>query len=123
MSKPSDLETLAGRFLELWQDQLAAMAMDPDNVEAMTRLYRLFTDTAFSAVLGAGDATEQRKDGKGTPARPTSRSEAAPASSGGADVRLDELAKRLAVIEKRLDKLEPKPRPKRRSTSKKSRRR
>ncbi|MCE2510379.1 MAG: hypothetical protein J4G10_05315 [Alphaproteobacteria bacterium] len=123
MSKPSDLETLASRFLELWQDQLAAMALDPDNVEAMTRFYRLFTDTAFTAVAGAGDATQQHKDGKNAPARPASRSKAASASSDGTHVRLDELARRLAALEKRLDAMESKPRPRRRSPSKKSRQR
>jgi hypothetical protein len=33
MSKPPDLEALARRYVELWQDQIAATAADPELTE------------------------------------------------------------------------------------------
>jgi len=126
MSKPTepkspDLEALAARFLELWQDQLAAMALDPGNVEGWTRLTRLFADGTFPAVLGADHSNAPPKNGKDPDAGPASRPTAPAASLVGIDLRLDEFAKRLADIEKRLGALETKPGPRRRSPSKKSR--
>ncbi|GGF08021.1 hypothetical protein GCM10011611_11830 [Aliidongia dinghuensis] len=42
MSKPPDLEALARRYVELWQDQVAATAVDPELTDGLTRLMQLF---------------------------------------------------------------------------------
>ncbi|MEW5704195.1 MAG: hypothetical protein AB1781_06360 [Pseudomonadota bacterium] len=122
MSESPDLEVLAARFLELWQDQLAAMAQDSANVEIITRLYRHFAEITLPTVLGAAYSNEfqnNRKDGAaGSAARP----ETVAASSGGADARLAKLARRLAAVEKRLAALESGPSTRRRSPAKKTRR-
>ena len=96
-----DLEALAKRFLDLWQDQVAASVADPAMAEWLAR---------FLAAPGV------------TPTQGASRNEpgafadiftamaagAAPAaaSSGAGDDRLDELLGRLAECEKRLAALE-----------------
>ncbi len=110
-----DLEALGARFLELWQDQLAAMTLDPGNVEGFSRFYHLFSEAALPAASGADHsnaAAAPRKDEKDA-AGPAPRPTAAGPSSGGTDVRADELEKRLADLEKRLGALEKKPRPRR----------
>jgi len=109
-----DLEVLAARFLELWQDQLAAMALDPGNVEGFSRFYHLFADAALPAVSGADHSNAApRKEEKDTAADPAPRPTAPGSSSGGSDVRADEFEKRLADLEKRLGALEEKSRPRR----------
>lgn len=46
MPDAPDLEVLARRYLDLWQDQMAAMAGDPAVVEAMSRTFALMTQGA-----------------------------------------------------------------------------
>src|SRR5690242_10668845 len=38
MAEPPDLASLAKRYLDLWQEQLTAMAADPDLAESLARL-------------------------------------------------------------------------------------
>ncbi len=38
MAEPPDLASLAKRYVDLWQDQLIAMAADPDLAKAFARL-------------------------------------------------------------------------------------
>ena len=38
MAEPPDLATLAKRYLDLWQEQLIAMAADPDLADSLARL-------------------------------------------------------------------------------------
>src|SRR5579883_75831 len=84
MAEPPDLASLAKRYLDLWQEQLIAMAADPDLAESLSRLLAgLVPPSAWPARPGGDDAA---------PARPT----AAAAASGERGDRLDELARRLA---------------------------
>ncbi|MEA1651602.1 hypothetical protein UAJ10_21630 [Nitrospirillum sp. BR 11164] len=54
--EPPSLESLARRYLDLWQDQWAAVAADPDMTGAFARLVRtLGQATAWTA--GGGQAT------------------------------------------------------------------
>ena len=102
-----DLEALAKRFLDLWQDQVAASVADPALAEWLARF--------LAAASGPGAAMGTPKDG-------VSRNEsaafadifaamatgAAPAaaSSGAGDDHLDEFSRRLAECERRLSALE-----------------
>ncbi|MGH6620817.1 MAG: hypothetical protein ACREF6_14835, partial [Alphaproteobacteria bacterium] len=38
MAEPPDLQDLAKRYLDLWQDQLRAMAADPDTMASVARM-------------------------------------------------------------------------------------
>ncbi|MEE9140256.1 MAG: hypothetical protein V3U18_05710 [Alphaproteobacteria bacterium] len=124
MSEPPDLETLSRRFLDLWQDQMTAMANDPALAEVMTRLVGMappgmaasippaIGGASGGAKEGADPTSEAQREGD-TPAvsgrrksKPPSRAAAASASSGGGGIDLDELARRLADVESRLDRLE-----------------
>jgi len=48
-----DLETLARRYLDLWQDQWAAWAADPEMAENLSRLFQL-TGQAFASMMPFG---------------------------------------------------------------------
>jgi hypothetical protein len=115
MPETPDPEALARKFLDLWQDQLTAVAGDPQLAEAMTRWIGM-TAPGMAAFLplmqqaglktapareGARDAEGRASDGK-TPAG-AAASAAAPGGRGG-DV--DEFARRFADVEKRLARLE-----------------
>ena len=112
MPKQPDLERLANAYLDLWQDQMTAMAADPILTETMSRLFAL---TAVGAGPASSQEAEQSRDahrknseqpGNGAePATEAGAEAAAPApDDGGHD--LGELARRIAAIEKRLAALE-----------------
>ena len=54
MTDAPDLEQLARRYLDLWQDQMAALVNDPTTAEAMGRTYTLMTRgvAAFADAVG-----------------------------------------------------------------------
>src|ERR1700688_5000303 len=41
MPRPPDLEALARRYVELWQDQIAATAVDPELTDGLARMMHL----------------------------------------------------------------------------------
>ncbi|HET8728281.1 MAG TPA: hypothetical protein VFO41_12275 [Alphaproteobacteria bacterium] len=104
MAEPPDLDALARRYVELWQDQWTALATDPQAAESMTRLMTLFAQSAapMASFLGAFAPAAY---GPGHDTEPSGAASARPASDGG-DGRLDEFARRLAAIEERLARLE-----------------
>src|ERR1700761_8385030 len=51
MSKPPDLEALARRYVELWQDQIAATAVDPELTDGLARMMQL-VGGGFAAQAG-----------------------------------------------------------------------
>ena len=64
MTKPPDLEALARRYVELWQDQIAAAASDPELTEALVRMMQLMggglaASTALWQNLWAGATSRQ----------------------------------------------------------------
>jgi hypothetical protein len=125
MSDNPDIDELAERYLDLWQDQLSALAGDPEFAEMMTRLMGSSAAAmpgtaawaAWPAALAGlvpGAAGERAGDGKdeeqaagtagaGTGPSGTKAAAAAP-GAGGAD--LVELARRLAALEERVATLE-----------------
>ncbi|MEL0018540.1 MAG: hypothetical protein VW709_01595 [Rickettsiales bacterium] len=118
MGEPPDINDIAKRYLDLWQDQMSGMAADPEWIAAMSRLClsagaagdpaRLaenFTaglealKASFDGTTGgaAGDAKRQQTEVGSAPA-------AGASDDGGDDIR--ELRHRLAALEERLARLE-----------------
>jgi hypothetical protein len=115
MAEPPDLAALARRYVDLWQDQLTAMAADPALAESTARL--------LAALVPAGWPPQPRSQDDDAGISSAPRSATAGAASGQRDRRLDEFAGRLAAIEKRLAALEAGIRPRRRSAQPRARQR
>lgn len=96
MAEPSDLESLARRFLDLWQEQLSAMAVDPEFSASAERILTTFSSGTMEGSAGDETATS------GSAARATAAGDA----SGAGDHDLRRLEHRLAALEKRLEALE-----------------
>jgi hypothetical protein len=109
MADEKDLETLAKRYLDVWESQLAGMAADSELAAQLGRLFAA-TNSALLAGLkaplaaaGAFDAAQQ----SGSTAAAGSAGSAPPAAAPGhGRVDLGELADRLAALERRLAGLE-----------------
>ncbi len=91
MAETPTLDTLARLFLDLWQDQVSALAADPQTAEHWHRLVQI----ALGLPLAPGDDTA------GAPGAPSS---AAAPGLGGNDPH--ELARRVAELEGRVGALE-----------------
>ena len=122
----AELEDLARRFQDLWRDQMAAMAADQDMAGMMSQWMAAFggaarptpapgafnpaDPAAWMAAFGAGMPGAATKDAHDdtTKSPPTEPSGAAPAAaaSGAGDVAGDQLERRLAGLEQRLERLE-----------------
>jgi len=126
------LEDLARRFQDLWQDQLAATASDPEFMEMMGKWMGAFAaagmhppaapppapgiagpmdPTAWMAAVrqamaAAGAAGEGRADDGAGGRAPAAGAKAAAAASRTGDVGADEFERRLADIERRVGRLE-----------------
>jgi hypothetical protein len=135
---PADPAALAERFLDLWQDQLAAVATDPDLAEQVARLWSqwLVGPTAWRPAPAAAparpcaarparsrepprhhDTTGQAGDAEAPRATPA----AAASGDRGADV--GDLLARIGTLEKRLAALERTPRRSRGGAERRTRRR
>jgi hypothetical protein len=95
MSQPPDIEALARRYLDLWQDQASALAGDAELAGQLGRWLTLMQSGMAHAFQAAAAATASAP-GTATPA----------AASGGGQPRLDEFARRLALLEERIARLE-----------------
>ena len=112
MTEPPEIEELAKRYLDLWQDHVSGLSNDPEWMAAMTRLFSSFSTMqtadaaakpdfdAFNAWLGGTFGDSQSEAAATGPAASTD----SPAD-GGHDIH--ELERRVAALEKRLAKLEP----------------
>lgn len=107
MPEPPDLDELAQRYLDLWQDQLAELAGDDGVAEVMARTIELMTSGAwaFSTLAGAKRSEGGGADDTDTGGR-TAVATAAGAAHGHTDGGVAELARRLAVLEGRIAALE-----------------
>ena len=144
----ADLEELAKRFQDLWQEQMAATAGDPEFVEMMGKWMGTFAaagthppsapsggmpgpmDPAAwmaamqQALAGAGAAGKGRSDDANAGAGRPKAGAAAPAGASGAgDVAIGELERRLADLEQRVGRLEAGPGGKGKGAPARSRRR
>jgi hypothetical protein len=94
MAESPDLASLAKRYLDLWQEQLTAMAADPDLAESLARLFAGLMPPGWAPPLGGGDDSFPA----GTAA--------APHSSRQRSDAVDEFARRLSALEARLAAVE-----------------
>lgn len=125
-----DLDQLARRYLDLWEDQLRRLASDPEVARAMARTVELMNAgaTAFAGMVEAGMKASADAGAAGGPgefgderssagaergdaaAAGAAESGAGTAAAGaaprGADVGVDDLARRVADLERRLAELE-----------------
>lgn len=132
--EPPELEALARRWLDLWQDHWAATAADPHASAEMARLFRMMAGplAPFAAAWGTpwGGAPGPMTPGTGAPAPDPSSAMAlwmramtgaaggdpaaaeapgttpAAAAPGDGTGRLAELADRLAAVEHRIGQLD-----------------
>jgi hypothetical protein len=134
----ADPAALAERFLDLWQDQLAAVATDPDLAELVARLWSqwLVGPTAWRGPAAEAAATGARGPRAGR-ARGAARRHEAPVEPGGETPRaapaaaapgdrgadVGDLLARLGTLEKRLAALERTPRTRRGGAERRARRR
>lgn len=96
MAETPDTAALARRWLDLWEDELAAFATDHGLAGPLAGLL-----AAFARFVPAGRADS----GDGGPATPPRPAAASPASGDGAG-GLDQFAHRLDALELRLARLE-----------------
>jgi hypothetical protein len=128
MSDKADLDELARRYLDLWQDQMSALAADKDFTEALQKLMTNMglaatagpdawsawpammaglNPAAFAEKSGHGQSGDRAggRDGGSPGGSPAGAPSPAHASDGGL-ARLDEFARRLAALEERIATLE-----------------
>jgi hypothetical protein len=116
MAESPDLAALARRYIDLWQDQLTAMAADPALAESTARLLQALVPVGWPPQQRPQDDDASIFSAATGFAKPGSKTgpKAAGAASGQRDGRVDELTRRLAALEKRLAALETGVRPARR---------
>jgi hypothetical protein len=109
MAEPPDLAQLAKRYLDLWETQLAAFGTDPALLDQVARTVAAMGATLVAASAAAGQSEEpghgpsrNRKQN----AAAAARTPAAAAASSDGDARLDQLARQLADMERRLAAIE-----------------
>jgi hypothetical protein len=105
MADAPDLDALAKRYVDLWQEQFSAMASDPKLAEAMAQWLGLMGlgRAAPGAARGQHDGNGQARPAAGR-AAPGPDTPAAAPDPGGA--RAAQLADRLAALEQRVAALE-----------------
>src|SRR5471032_1798115 len=91
-------DTLARRYLDLWQSQLSGLASDQALTEQIARLFAAANAQVASAIQAA--------QGTQHAAKPENRSSPAAAPSGDGADDVGELRKRVAALEARLAELE-----------------
>jgi hypothetical protein len=96
MPEPPDLANLAKRYVDLWQDQLSAMAADPELAESMARLFAALVPPAWARWPGAARNEAAAPAGAAATGTP----------SHDGDGGVAEFARRLAAVEERLAALE-----------------
>jgi hypothetical protein len=94
-SEPPDYAALAKRFLDLWQEQMTALAGDPELAAGMSRFLAVLPQ-GFPFWTGSQNGARPRKN----------RAASAAASSDGGGQPLDRIAARLDAIEERLARME-----------------
>ena len=106
MPKTPDMEDLAQRYMDLWQEHLNTLASDQDTTKVMAQTMAMMSSSAqaFAHVASASAWPIRESENDCTPDRPPST---APSDSdAGPDVA--ELHRRLAALEERVAELESK---------------
>ena len=100
MTDSPDLQRLAARYLDLWQEQVARLATDPALPDLMAKSYGMIKQRWDEA----GQQFQQGGDDRDPSAAPGA--EASPVPPVDAGHQLAVLLDRLAAVEERLGKLE-----------------
>jgi len=116
---PPDFASLARRYLDLWQDQVNAMAKDPALAEALARGVAMMSQVPAAILQAAkagaaspvnqartADAGSTSAPSRSPPDQPSAGTAAAAAASGDSQHDLAELYRRLADCEARIAALE-----------------
>jgi len=118
MTERTDLDELARRYLDLWQDQMTALAGDEEFAETMRRLMTtmgLATTAApefwrawpaTMAGMPAAGQTQGASDDQSRAAGTAAGTAAPAAAPDGGESGLDQLARRLGALEERIAALE-----------------
>jgi ubiquinone biosynthesis protein UbiJ len=107
MADESELQTLARRYLDLWESQLSAMASDSELAEQLGRLFAATNASLLSSVQAAGGPQAEQGRADAGANTPGSDRTATPAAARGDRVMdMAELERRLAALERRLDAIE-----------------
>jgi len=136
MSDRADADELARRYLDLWQDQMSALAADQDFARAVQQVMTGMgltggaTPAAWAGWMAGmqpalqGDASADARGRKAAQTGRADQPDAAPGASapgaapGGGGADLDKLARRLAALEERIAALEGGAKPRRRPAGK-----
>src|SRR5215470_5353888 len=104
MAESPDLEALARRYLDLWQDQMAAMAADPELSETLARLWQTTAAAGPAGWAALWGAASPR-----TAAAPHDKAPGPAPAAAASRERADDvadLARRVAELEVRLGRIE-----------------
>ena len=105
------IRKMAAEYVDLWEQQMGALAKDEKLAETMAQTVQLMNAGAVNmasmmqSFAGAGGGTQGATD-DGADSHTDADAKAAAPASGDADVDLRTIARRLADIEERLDRLE-----------------
>ncbi len=105
MSGPTDWDDLAKRYLDLWQEQLAALGADQQLSDQFARLAQDMAARGAAMPLAGFTPPTGGSSGGQPGSSDAPGSAAAGHAPGQRDQRLDELERRVAAVEKRLDEL------------------
>jgi hypothetical protein len=127
-SAPPSLDSLARRYLDLWQDQWTAAAADPEVIENFVRLFQMMGQgaasfapfflgpTAFAGLSCPGTGWDPRPQppaageaGVERPAAPAPGAAPVRPASGDRDLVIAQLLGRIAALEERLAAVERTP--------------
>ncbi|WP_232314986.1 hypothetical protein [Oceanibaculum pacificum] len=103
MTDRDDDQDLAERFLDLWQDQINALATDPELARSLQPMLHLWAETMNAMSRGGVPPMPFPFMAGATHATGPAPTEPASDGRGG---NLDELRDRIAVLEERLAALE-----------------
>ncbi len=122
-SDTPDLDQLARKYLDLWQEHLNALAEDGETMEIMARTMALMNSGAAVFASVAGDQTANEQSAYDTPSGSASaKSETSSAAHEPAGPDLAQCVERIAALERRITELErtkrKKPRGKRTTAAK-----
>jgi hypothetical protein len=100
MTDSPDLQRLAARYLDLWQEQVARMAADPALPDLMAKSYGMIKERWDKA------SQQFQPGGQDRDPNAAGRTKAAPVPSSQPGDQLALILERLAAVEKRLGELE-----------------
>ena len=118
MSDQTDLESLAKGYMDLWQEHLTTISKDEDMAEIMAKTMAMMNSGAATFANAMSDAANsqqnpddnqdpEKSDGKSSDENaPKAGTQAAATSSGHSDADVDQLLKRVALLEERVAELE-----------------